>query len=673
MGDSANIGRVGALAASLGVGAAVLMPAIAAADAVPADGGGAVSSSDTNPGPRKTLRPRAALAEEPAGAARPVPRTDRARGAKHRQRATAARRAEVRSAPAGGWRPRPERGIPAAAQRTTAARLPAAPAPATPAAGPNPAANPLAAASSLIRGTKPAVSVPPPPTLVSPGIRTGELRQLVSNPDFLKLCAFAAIQFGVVTAVGVLGSPPSPTRSTVPLVLNGYNLVPSSTRTVKSFYGEWTYLPGLPSAFQGDQEFDVVEATTGNTVGSFDAVVSQAGSFNYTELLVTATDGVAGTGPGDVPPVGSLLSRFTLGPPGTPGSKFGFSYSALPAAAGGSSTLTINTPLANVEIPLEFDAAVGIADRTVDNRPVALGNGYTIAPTDPTTESLTAVSGLLPIFTTVQGNQQFSVYDPSGMPVGGFDAVFTTTSDILGTYTQALLVTSAEGPNVGTGVGQIPPVGTVYNVIYTGADENYFLYTAMPTESGAVITLVKALGADVTPIEPALLDAVTPPSTPPLSAPSGHTLVPVSGLRPIGVNGLPPRDVQIQGYRQFDAYDASGHRLGAFEAQVASQWDMFGIHSEAILVTAVHEGTTGPGAGTVPSAGSVFDFVFFGDSGFAIARSVIPGAGGASVSAKLVTPVGDITLPGRPGTRAPQTEVVFLSPSAPSSRSASVV
>ncbi len=642
-----NNRRAGLLAASVGVGAAVLLPCgLAAADPGPAESGGTVGSTGTNS--------RSRGAEHAAGSA-----TLNAKAGKPKVRSTNQLARPSHSTTR--W------------QRSSAGRQAA---PGQPSAGdPRIAARPprLPALPSVIRGRKPAAPEPAPqaltaPALTAPGARSEELRQLITNPDFAKLFAFAAVQLGVVTAVGVLGSPPSPVRSTVPLALNGYNLVPSSSGTVKSFYGQWTYMPGLPSGFQGDQRFDVVDKSTGVTVGSFDAVVSRAGSFNYTELLVTSNDGVnVGTAAGQVPPVGSLLSRFTFGPVGTPGSRFGFSYSAM---AGGGASLTVETPFGEFGVPLEFDASRGIADRTVDNRPVALGNGFRIAPIDPAAETLTAVSGLLPIYTTVQGSQQFGVFDPDGKPVGSFDALFTTTSDIMGTYTQALLVTATDGGNVGTGVGQVPPVGTVYNVIYLGADDDYLLYAAMPAPSGNVITVIRAVGPEVTD-EPTLIDAVTPPAAPALSAPSGHTFIPVSDLWPVGVNGLPPREVQIQGYQRFDTYDAAGNRLGTVDAQVASQWDMFGIRSEAILVTTATDDT--PGSGAVPPSGSLFNFVFFGNSGFAITQAVVPGPGGCIVTSKLLTPVGDISLPARPGTRAPKTEVEFVSPIGPDRHAPSVV
>ncbi len=74
-----------------------------------------------------------------------------------------------------------------------------------------------------------------------------------------------------------------------------------------------------------------------------------------------------------------------------------------------------------------------------------LTNGYYIAPADLKGENITGINGILPFFTSVQGNQKFNVYDPTGQAVGSFDGVFTTTSDIINTYTQAILVTGSDG------------------------------------------------------------------------------------------------------------------------------------------------------------------------------------------------------------------------------------
>ncbi len=156
----------------------------------------------------------------------------------------------------------------------------------------------------------------------------------------------------------------------------------------------------------------------------------------------------------------------------------------------------------------------------------------------------------------------------------------------------------------------------MYNVVYSGSDDNYVLYTSMP---GGVVTLSRSTPDGVTNSDLTFLDASTPASTQPLKAPNGHTFVPTSPLQPVGVNGLPPREVQFQGYQQFDVFDSTGVRIGSVDADVFTQWDLLGIRSEALLITKVTEGTAGTGAGDVAPVGSVFNFVDFGN-GFGIGQ-----------------------------------------------------
>lgn len=204
------------------------------------------------------------------------------------------------------------------------------------------------------------------------------------------------------------------------------------------------------------------------------------------------------------------------------------------------------TPFGNIPLRSTFDGAKGIADHTVDDRPVRLTNGYSMAPADPLGETITATSGVLPLWTSVQGHQVFGIFDPTGAQVGSFDGVFTTTSDILGTYTQAILVTGNDGVNVGAGAGQVPPVGSVYNVVYAGADTDYVLYSSMPSAAGDVVTVEQVNSGTVQTSPRTFIDASEPPSTQPLSVSRGLTLVPVSPLQPAGINGLRPERCNIR-------------------------------------------------------------------------------------------------------------------------------
>ena len=497
------------------------------------------------------------------------------------------------------------------------------------------AAAPLAAASTPLSSLS---SAPAP----DPDLATTGMVMLLALTNVLHMAV-------VLTVAALTPAPPSPSTVTPTLHIGGVDFVPSSPRDITSFYGRWTYLPGAPSMVQGTQQFDVVDPETAQKLGSFNALVSRGTGIDYTSLLVTSSDG--GNGSAKVPPVGALMSNFQIG-------RIGLQYSDIPAPSGNIVSFTITTPSGNIVLPLKFDAAKGIADRTIDNRPMGLGNGFSIAPADPAGETLTAISGILPLFTTVQGHQVFNVNDPAGKSVGSFDGVFTTTSDIMGTYTQALMVTGNDGVNVGSGAGQVPPVGTVYNVIYRESDAHFYLYTSMPSASGSQVSVIEVKDGQVTHSALTFIDASKPVANKALSGAGGYRFVPVTALVPSGVNGLPPRDVQIQGYQRYDVYDAKGARIGSVDADVSTQWDLFGIESQALLVTKVTEDV----AGTMPPVGSVFNFLQSGSRGFGSAHSVQPLASGDLTSFKLVTPFGDINLPSSLVPATSRTQVSYFSP-----------
>ena len=77
---------------------------------------------------------------------------------------------------------------------------------------------------------------------------------------------------------------------------------------------------------------------------------------------------------------------------------------------------------------------------------------------DPT---VTAIAGLPPLDIAVQGYQTFEYLNADGATIGNFNAVVTTTTDVFGFRTEALLVTGY--PEAGQ--GDAPPIGSVYNTI----------------------------------------------------------------------------------------------------------------------------------------------------------------------------------------------------------------
>lgn len=636
---SRHIGRVGGLAVALGVGAAVLSnAAVAVAD----------TGADAN-GPAAERPASSARAGQPA-------RAKAVRAARNPARAAAASTSKPATArtPDSAAAAVPPR--PAGSVRATRVAVPAL----TAAAAARTAGAPVNAAAATV---EPVASVAAPALrpaahrILARPAAAGAIASAIAAPQtasdsitppqhLVKLVFTGFIQLALafsMTAHNV--ALPTPATPTPTLVLNGLNLVPASPGSVVSHYGRWSYFPGGLNMVQGDQRFDVVDPSSGETVGGFDALVTKGIGYNYTQLLVTSGDGAA-----QVPPAGSVISAFNT-------RRFGWSYSAVPAESGDLISFAIRTPFGEFPAPMKFNAAEGIAGRTVDNRPVNLGNGYSIAPADPAGETLTAVTGLLPLFGTVQGHQVFAVYDSEGGSVGSFDGVFTTTADLAGNYTQAILVTANDGTNVGTAAGQIPPVGSVYNIIYLGGFDEYILYSSLPAPTGDVVSIVQVNPDGVANVTPTFINASKPPAVKTLSSPQGYTFVPASSLIPSGVNGLPPREVEIQGYQQFDVYDAAGARIGRVDADVTTQWDMFGFYSQAILVTDVADGSDG-----APPAGSVFNFVQYGKGRLASSQSTVPMPTADVTSFVVRTPLGDIVLPEVSRPANDRTDVTYFSP-----------
>ena len=448
-------------------------------------------------------------------------------------------------------------------------------------------------------------------------------------------------------------------QATPTLVLNGYDVVALTTEEVVAFYGQNVSGPAVVNSIQGVQTFELVDPSTGETIGTFDALKSNSpvGLFgNETVLLVTATDGnPVGTAPGELPPVNSIIANYDLG-------LFAISYSAMPAGelgrAGDAVSLKLLTPLGDIRIPMAFNAAAGLDDHTADNRPIVLTDGYSIAPEDPDAEVYTAITGRPPIYIAFQGEQVFGVYDPDGNQVGRFMGFSTPTSDIFGVYTDAILVTDTlDSINVGTESGQVPPVGSVYTVMYAFNDNTYSLYYSLPSESGDVIVWDFVTPLGTLPLG-STFNASAPSPLDSLSVPGGYSFVPSSPRQFIAINGLPPSEVNFQSYQQFDVYDSEGVQVGSFDADVYSQQNIDrgfqfttpldsneGLYGEAIVVTNV---TAGDGEDGVPPVGSVFDFTLLGERGFGTFYSAIPTPEGDVVTKKLVTPFGwDIPLPTR--------------------------
>ena len=127
-------------------------------------------------------------------------------------------------------------------------------------------------------------------------------------------------------------------------MLNGYNIVATSVQNVVSFYGLFTIPPGTPGVAQGSQEFEVVDPDSGDTVGTFDALVANTDTFflgrKYRELYVTDAAVEEGADPTATPLPGTLISWITFDKKG----RFGTLYTSTPSDTGNVVSLKFVTP-----------------------------------------------------------------------------------------------------------------------------------------------------------------------------------------------------------------------------------------------------------------------------------------------------------------------------------------
>jgi hypothetical protein len=86
----------------------------------------------------------------------------------------------------------------------------------------------------------------------------------------------------------------------------------------------------------------------------------------------------------------------------------------------------------------------------------------------------------------IQGYQQFAVYDSTGTQIGSVDADVYTQWDLLGIRSQAILVTNVTAGSTGTSAGQVPAVGSEFNVVDFGASGFATADSVTPTPTGDV-------------------------------------------------------------------------------------------------------------------------------------------------------------------------------------------
>jgi hypothetical protein len=439
-------------------------------------------------------------------------------------------------------------------------------------------------------------------------------------------------------AVPALRRSTTPALST-PIVAGGYEIAPSSVLNVGSFYGLIITPPALTGSVQGTQEFDVIDPNTHQPIGSFDAFVSTTNSLiigGGISQQIYVTSVADGADPTATPPVGTVISKVTFGEAG----RFGFLYSAMPSDPGTEISFKLLTPFGDVKIPMPYDATL-VAGEVV--RPMELNDEYYIAPAPGQELDVTSTSGVPPLFTDIQGEQVFAVYqrtddgvDDNDAVIGTFKGYVTTTSDIMGTTTEAILVTEVLTGNVGTGPGDVPPAGSVYNVIYHFG----IFYSSIPSDSGDVVTTeyrtifgnFKLPFYEWSASSPLVYDSFEVPA-------AGYGLIPVTTLQPAGVNGLPPMEVQVQGYQQFNVVDSDGNVIGSVDGDVTYQWMPFGIYAEAILVTNVD--------GEGPPVGSQINFVNSPWKHWGAYYTAVPEGDDDVLAFTIVSPFGNIPIPVR--------------------------
>jgi hypothetical protein len=417
---------------------------------------------------------------------------------------------------------------------------------------------------------------------------------------------------------------------------------PSSTEVITGFFGAPATPPAVAGSVQGAQVFDVFDKTTGQTVGTFDADEStQPSLFGAAHEYLLVTDdlsGTVGTATGDTPPVGSAIDIADYG--------HGYEtiYSALAGSDGDVVTKTLITPFGTESMPAYYDVAAGLGTHMLDDTPLQLTDGYYLAPAVAATENITSMTGVAPADIAVEGNDLFDVYNASGQAMGAFDADVTNTSDVLFNYTEEIFVTQDVSGIVGTGAGDTPAVGTLYNVFYLlGSHSIYNLYSVTPSSSGNVVsdTLVSPYGEINIPIP---WDATTATTVNSFTIPTdGESIIPVGSEQIFGFNGVPPLDSSVQGFQVFELDDASGNTIGTFDADVTTATGLLGNSSEAVLVTA-DSGTAGLDAGDLPPVGSVFDVNSYGSGFETIYSDLVPADGANVITETFVTPFGDFDL-----------------------------
>ncbi len=409
-----------------------------------------------------------------------------------------------------------------------------------------------------------------------------------------------------------------------------YTIGPAAgSELVTDFYGlgtnGWQQTPpALALSVDGQQLYSYTDTTT-NTNGTFEAFVST--STNMYGATTTEVMVAPGTYADNAPPVGSVFDTTT----NSHNANYTF-YSDLKGAGPGDKdviTEISHNAFGSHNVATSYDAAA-----VVQTDQFNIGNGYTIdavPSTDPGGGyDMTGINGLPPDDMVYQGSQLFNVEDAQGNVVGSFEALKTTTSDLAGSYTQALLVTQDISGPVGTGAGDIPNVGSVYNTFTIGGIRSIY-EDLTPTQQGAKDVVMYGF---TNPTNSNGFDASAAPA---LGAQqyipfgTGDHIVADPSFQEVftGVNGLPPYDVAIQGYQLYDVENAQGTVLGTFYGDVTTTENGYGHINQAIVVT---QDVMNPS--NDPTVGSVFDTAPHGLGGELVYTDLV---GAGSNNTNLIT------------------------------------
>ena len=434
--------------------------------------------------------------------------------------------------------------------------------------------------------------------------------------------------------------PPSPITVSPTLIWNGNTITPAFPETVTGIYPMKGAGPGVKESIQGYQKFNVVDAN-GNPAGTFYGYVSTNPYLANPSEAPTSTQviyvdsGIANL-LGDSPVTGALPDGSVITVERGFNGAFVGVYSAIPSTTpGGAGTVTLTLTDTNTGRTIDLSRLIryNAADLTPALPDYINGVG------DPT---VTAITGHPPTWIAVQGYQTFEYLGSDGSPVGNFNAVVTTTKDIFGFHTEALLVTGY--PDTGQG-DAAPPIGSVYNTINFLNLSN--VYSSIPQDDGTgIITNILTNTSTGQTRDLSWLfqrnDAsagLTDPSGPAQAFSfGGYTISPAQDHPEVftGVNGLPPMNASIQGEQLFDF--THGTDSGTFTAVVTTL--PIGDHAQGLLVTSSSDPATVP-------VGSVFDVRTY-PFGFVSTYASLVGAGANGqnlITQTLVTPWGvDIDL-----------------------------